>query len=405
MANAAAPTVGVEEEFFLVDAATGRLAPCADRVLARVPDGPEFARRSGRPLPEFKFELLTTQLETASSICGSLAEVAEDLLLARRMLADAAAEEGSRLVATATPWLRSRPSPLAPGDRYRRIAETYARTAGDYECNGCHVHVAVGERERAVAVLNHLRPWLPTLLALSSNSPFRCGTDTGYGSWRAIEQTRFPAAGMPPYAASAEAYDAWIDRLVACGARIDERHSMWLARVSNRFPTVELRASDSALTVEDAVLQAALARGLVVTALRDLERGREAVPFDPQVGNTAVWSAARHGVRGWAVDVYAQRQIPARRLLDALVRHTSDALEDAGDLAAVQRMLGAVVSEGTGAERQRAAAGGGGTVDPVQGHRRLTDFLVHRTLSPPVRVTGGGSAAPHAGPVRRTGGS
>jgi carboxylate-amine ligase len=131
--------------------------------------------------------------------------------------------------------------------------------------------------------------------------------------------------------------------------------SFWLARPSPAFPTVEVRAADTALTVDGAVLQAALTRALVRTALADLDRGVEGPRIDPQVAAAAVWSAARHGLRGPGVDPLLGREVPVEDLLAKLLTHVAAALEDTGDDAVARRLLKELLADGTGAERQRRA--------------------------------------------------
>lgn len=114
------------------------------------------------------------------------------------------------------------PPEPSSGERFTRTTQTYAGVVADYQACGCHVHVGVQDRDTAVAVVNHLRRWLPTLLALSVNAPFERGRDTGYASWRTIVQQRFPGAGVPPHAASAAAYDSQVGRPVDCGVLDDQ---------------------------------------------------------------------------------------------------------------------------------------------------------------------------------------
>lgn len=212
------------------------------------------------------------------------------------------------------------------------------------------------DRDTAVAVVNHLGRWLPTLLALSGNSPFDGGADTGHDSWRMVQQTRFPGSGVAPWFDGYAAHRAEIARLVDCGVIVDENQTFWLARPAPKLPTVELRIADTASTVDEAVLQALLARALVRTALDALERGDEARPLRPQVASAAVWTAARYGLHGPAVDPVRAARVPAGSMVKALLSHVTDALEDAGDLRQAQVLLGCLRRDGTGARRQREAA-------------------------------------------------
>ncbi|MGO1052231.1 carboxylate-amine ligase [Crossiella sp. CA198] len=343
-------TVGVEEEFLLVDPATGRPIRAAAAVL----------RRAG-PLDtgNLHAELMTTQVEAATGVCAELAGLGAQLLAARRRLVAAARAEGLLLLSTGTPVLDGAAPELAEGERFAEIGRRYAGIVQDYQVSGCHVHVGVPDRETAVAVMNHIRPWLPTLLALAGNSVFWAGRDTGYASWRMVCQSRFPGSGLPPGFGSAQEYDAEVARLVDCGALVDETQSFWLLRPSPRFPTLEFRVADAVPTAAEALLQAGLARALVRTGLSEVESGRPAPVLREQVGAAAVWSAARYGLAGPGVHPVHEKRLPASGLVAELLDWLRPALSAAGDLATVTDLLNTLVDRGIGAQRQRAAAAGG----------------------------------------------
>ncbi|MEU7791054.1 glutamate--cysteine ligase [Amycolatopsis sp. NPDC049159] len=350
------PTMGVEEEFLLVNPRTGHASPCAEQVLAR--------HRHHGPLPDgarVHRELRLTQIEAATGVCTTADELRYQLTAARRVLAGAAAAEDCALLATGTPIGPgpATPPPASEG-RYADIDEAYGAVVADYEACGCHVHVGVPDPDTAVAVVNHVGRWLPTLLALSANSPFDHGRDTGYHSWRVVLQSRFPGFGVAPHARDHAEYRRTVGTLVECGALVDPDQTFWLARPSGRFPTVEFRVADTALTVDHAVLQALLSRALVQRALADLGRGREAEPLSPQVAAAAVWAAARHGLTGQLVDVAGRTRRPAWALVEQLLAHVREPLAESGDLAEVQALVAVLRADGTGSVRQRAVAGRGG---------------------------------------------
>ncbi|KOV84929.1 hypothetical protein ADL03_11025 [Nocardia sp. NRRL S-836] len=315
-----ADTVGVEEEFLLVDPASGRTSVRADAVLARLPD---------TELTKFHAELAGTQVEAASGPCTDMAALGAVLQQARDAITAAADEVGVRVVSRGTPVKASFHPVVADGQRFRRVLDTYAGVVDTYEASGCHVHVGVPDRETAVVVLNRLRPWLPTLLALSANSP-----DHGYASWRMVLQSRFPGSGVPPVFTDAADYDAQVARMVACGTLVDRAQTFWLARLSPKLPTIEFRAADAAATVQDAVLQAALSRALVQTAVTE-----ETPPVRDDVCAAAVWTASRYGLDGAAVDPWRECRVPATALLEDLVKHVTPALEDRGELALVHDLI------------------------------------------------------------------
>lgn len=349
----AARTVGVEEEFLLVDATSGVPVPHAPEVIDRVRS---FAPGSSTTI---KPELMATQVEAATGVCSTLAELAEQLHAGRRLLGRAAGQEQARLVAAGAPVLADSPPPPSAGPRFKHIVATYRGIVADYQTCGCHVHVGVPDRDLAIEVVNHLRPWLPTLLALSTNSPFCGGKDTGYASWRIVEQARFPGFGVPPRFPSAEDYNEKLARLVDCGLLVDSQMTFWLVRPSEVFATVEVRAADVTPTAEEAVLQAALVRALVRTALGKIEAGVDSPGVGDLVTAAALWSAARHGLHGPGVDPWAERQVPAQILVERLLREVAAALEDTGDFRFVRTTIDRLLCGGTGACRQRRVARNG----------------------------------------------
>lgn len=367
------PTLGVEEEFLTVAPGLWYPVPAVAAVTAAIPPGTSPA--------QFKSELLAAQVETATGVCADLAETREQLTSARVALAAAAAGHGVAVMSAgfALAAQDGRSLTVTDGERYREIEQLYRGVAADYPACGCHVHVGVPDRETAVAVVNHLRPWLPTLLALSGNSPFARGTDTGYASWRAILQHRFPGFGVPPWCADAAAYERELARRAEFGITVDARMTFWCARPSEHVPTVEVRVADALASVDETVLQAGLVRALVVRALADLAAGREAPRADAAACAAGMWSAARFGLGGPAVHPIEERRVPALALLEELLTHVDDALVELGDRDVVHGLLGGVFAEGIGAERQRAAAAVGGL-------RAAADVVL-------VRADAGGSPA------------
>lgn len=361
-------TLGVEEEFLLLDPVTGCPVDRAEEVVAKA--GGEDVHGGST-----QYELAPTQVEFACGVCSGLRELHDRLRDARYRLAAAARETGTRLVSTGTPPLAGTVRHTTREERFERIGELYQGLAVGYQAAGCHVHVGLPDRELAVAVVNHLRPWLPTLLTLAVNSPLADGRDTGYASWRTMETSRFPGAGIPPWFPDAAGYDREIDRLVECGVLVDPRMTFWMARPSQHLPTVEVRVADAAGTVEEAVVQAGLTRALIRTALARISAGEEAPRVPDQVAAAALWSAARYGLDGPAIHPFTERRTDARRLLRELVEHVTPALEETGDRLLVTDLLGRITRYGTGAVRQRAAAGCGGPQATV-------DLLVDQVTEP-----------------------
>ena len=339
------PTFGVEEEFLLVDPATGEPVAVNKAVASH-------AAERGVKL---QLELTSCQIETTSEVVSGSADLLEELTRLRRTAAEAAESSGAQLLAAALPPTRPHEFPITDSPRYRQIAEKFGRIAEEGIC-GAHVHVAVPSREVAVRVSNRLRPWLPLFLALTANSAVYRDADTGYASWRSIVWARWPSAGPPPHFDSADEYDGMVRMLRQAGAALDDGMVYWDVRPSAKFPTVEVRVADVPATVGETVLLAMLIRASVMTALEDDRRGEPSPPLAPHALKAAYWKSARDGLEGKAIDLLdSHAPIPARKLLQRMVDHVRPALEDVGDYQTVKCALARLDLDGNGAMRQRRA--------------------------------------------------
>ncbi|MEU6747746.1 glutamate--cysteine ligase [Spirillospora sp. NPDC046719] len=339
--------MGIEEEYFVVDPGSREVVPRAAAVV----------RRAERALGErASTELVDFLAEAKTPPCDDLDKLEEQVEAMRAAMAGAAAAEGVRLAATGTPVLGDLvPAPIGAGARYAESLAVYRALDDEQSICSCHVHVEMPDRERAVAVSNHLRPWLPTLLALAANSPYWAGRDTGHACWRVMTWARWPVAGPPPYFESYAHYEELVGTLLGCGALMDTGTIFWDVRPSARLPTVEVRLGDVAPTAADASVFAALIRALVEMSVRAVEAG-EPPPDPPQeMLRAAYWLAARDGLAGDGVDVCTGRPAAFRELAGDLLAHVLPALRDSGDLDRVAAGMRRLMTGGTGAERQRAA--------------------------------------------------
>ena len=340
-------TLGVEEEFFLVDAETGALLRRSEQVVSRA------HQALGDQAHQ---ELRLSQLETSSPVCSSLAEVRDHLTRLRRELASAAEAEGGRLAASGThPFSHWEEVSITPEPAYVRLERDYQQVAREQLVCGSHVHVGVHDPDDAVQVMNRMRPWLWPILALAANSPFWLGTDTGYASFRTELWSRWPMAGIPePFASRAE-YDAVVQTLLGAGAIDDPARIYWDVRLSARFSTVELRVTDVCIEVDEAVMVAGLCRALARTCHGHAVRDEPLVPCRPELLRAAKWRAARYGTGADLIDVTTARAVPAPELVRSLLSLVRPALEDAGEWDEVSALVEQTLARGSGAARQRAA--------------------------------------------------
>jgi glutamate---cysteine ligase / carboxylate-amine ligase len=356
-------TVGVEEELLVVDPA-GRpvpLGPAALETAARRGEGETVEQHdlvmAGRIdvlegahlVPELKEE----QIELGTRVCSTLTEVDRELRHWRGEADRAAVTVGARVAALATSPVAVEPHNTA-GERFDRMAAAYGIMAHEQLTSGCHVHVSVDGDDEGVGVLDRIRVWLPVLTALSANSPFWFGRDTGYASYRAQAWNRWPSAGINgPYGTPA-AYHRLVADLLATGTLLDEGMAYFDARLSARWPTVEVRVADVCLRVDDAVLLAGLVRGLVDTAAADWRAGRPVPEVRSELLRLAAWRASHSGLDGDLVHPATGRPAPAADVVAALVEHVRPALADNGDLALVEGHLARLLSRGPGSTLQRA---------------------------------------------------
>ncbi|TDD85740.1 YbdK family carboxylate-amine ligase [Actinomadura darangshiensis] len=338
---------GIEEEYFVVDPVSREVVPRAADVVRRA--GAALGERASTELVAFLAEAKTTP-------CDDLDKLAEQIRSMRAAMAAAAAAEGVRLAATGTPVLGDLvPAPIVAGARYAESLAVYRGLDDEQSICSCHVHVEMPDRERAVQVGNHLRPWLPVLLALTANSPYWAGRDTGHACWRVMAWARWPVAGPPPFFESAAHYDDLVGTLLGCGALMDTGTIFWDVRPSARLPTVEVRLADVAPAAEEAAVLAALVRALVQVASEAVEAGERAPDPPQEMLRAAYWLAARDGLAGRGVDLRTGRPAGFRAMAGDLLAHALPALRDAGDADLVTRGVRDLLAGGTGAERQRGA--------------------------------------------------
>lgn len=337
-------TVGVEEELLLVGARQPQARPVGDDVVAV----------AGADDLEVEHEFKREQVEIATPPCSSLAELGRELRRLRDQTAAAARTRDAQVVALATSPLRGQPTPT-PDARYEEMTRAFGLIARQELTCGQHVHVSVASKEEGVVVLDRVRPWLAILNALSANSPFWQGEDTGYASYRSVVWGQWPTAGPTERFGDQAGYERTVAALLESGTMLDRGMIYFDARLSERYPTVEIRVADVCQDVEHAVALAGLCRALVVTAVGDWRAGVPAPEARTELLRAAAWRAARSGVSADLIDVFHARAVPAWMLVDQLVERVRPALVGSGDAEAVLAVLADIREQGNGAVRQRAA--------------------------------------------------
>lgn len=351
-------TLGVEEEFLVVDEKTGVPLPLGGQIveLHKHHDlGMQFSLTT---------EIQREQVELVTPVCGSL-DMLESSLRNGRSHADFFARQlGARIVAIGTSPVPVKPH-ITQTRRYEEIAARFGLTAHEQLTCGYHVHVAVASDEEGVGVLDRIRVWLPVLLALSANSPYWNGCDTGYASYRREVWMRLPLAGPTEVFGSAAAYHRQVAEMVATNVLVDEGMAYFDARLCRNHPTVEIRIADVCPNTDVAVLIAALARALVETAARNWATGDCAPPASSAMVQLAMWRASKSGLHSELLDPKDWRPRKAAEVVAALFDHVRPVLAAFGDERRAIASLDCLLTEGTGAQRQRDAYGASGKYSVV----------------------------------------
>ena len=340
---------------------TDRTAPCSvrsfDEVVSEIPAGIR---------PYVQPELLKCQIEIAGPPATCIEELRHSLIDLRGAVVNAADRVGARVLAAGTSPFPGIDYEITDRSRMRWAADRY----GAVLTNGLHVHVGVPDAETGIKVLNYIRPWLPVLHALSANSPFVSGVDSGHASSRSVlwESSR-PSARPTPYFESPSHYRDLVAAYTERGESLDEGMVYWYSRLSSRYPTVELRMSDVSPSVDETILIAALSRALVGMGLSSAGR-RPGIRWDERLLLKAHRTAARDGLDGASLTLEHCGPGTARQQVIGLFRHVKPELQRHGDLTVVASLLRRVFTLGSGSARQRA-------LHQVRGVQGLLD---HATL-------------------------
>lgn len=338
-------TVGVEEEFQIVDPQTWELRSHVSELLA------SSAASLGE---QIKPELHQSVVEVGTKICQNVPELREEILRIRRELTSAAERVGLAVAAAGThPFSHWKDQILSPGVRYDSIVEELQQLARSLLIFGLHVHVAVPDRTVAIDLMNAARYFLPHLLALSTSSPFWMGRDTGLKSYRTTIFRRFPRTGVPDHFGSWGEYESFVNLLIELHSIDDARKIWWDVRPHPTFGTLEFRVCDVPTRPEVAVMLGALTQAIVVKLYRLYEKNLGFRLYRRALIEENKWRAARWGLDGKLIDFGKRSEVPMRDLALELLEFVDDVLDELESREAVE-YVHTVLREGTSADRQLA---------------------------------------------------
>ncbi len=339
-------TLGVEEEYMLLDSETFDLVQHIDTVLQAI---------SGHELePRINAELMQSVLEIATPVCRTAGDVQRELLKLRAYVTQIGREQGLRVGSAGThPFSLFERQRITARDRYRNLVDQLQYVARRELIFGMHVHVAVDDPEKAIQVVNGLLPQLGPLLALSASSPFWRGEPTGLSSSRQMVFAAFPRSGPPPRFRDYADYAEVVGQLERTGCIADYTHIWWDIRLHPRLGTIEIRICDAITRVEDATAIAAYCQALVKLFSERYDRGEEIPSYHRILTTENKWLAARYGLEAPVMDLVTgkRNRVPVAQI----IRRTLKELEPhARELGSDRELEGIaeILSRGNGADRQ-----------------------------------------------------
>jgi carboxylate-amine ligase len=337
-------TIGIEEEYQTVDPTTRDLrSHIHAEVIAK-----------GRMILEerVKPEMHQSVVEVGTGICKNIKEAKAEVKGLRRDMVRLARENGLRLASAAThPFADWRVQEIYPDERYRTIVEDMQLVARANLIFGLHVHIGIEDRETAIQIMNAARYFIPHILALSTNSPFWLGMNTGLKSYRCKVFDKFPRTNIPDYFPSWGEYENFINLLIKTGCIDNAKKIWWDIRPHPFFNTLEFRVCDIPMRVEETIALAALIQATVVKLYKLYEQNQGFRLYRRALIMENKWRAARYGIDGKIVDFGKQREVPVRELLEEYLAFVDDVLDELGSREEVGYVRD-IMKMGTGADRQ-----------------------------------------------------
>jgi carboxylate-amine ligase len=334
-------TVGIEEELMILDPGSYALVNAIDDLLEDSPDG------------DIKPELMESVLEISTKPCADMREAGDALRALRRQVRDIADKKGLVIGSAGThPFARWEDQRITAAPRYRDLVDALRFVARQEIIFGLHVHIGLDDPDKAIHVANGMRVHVPILLALSANSPFWRGDDSGLASVRMPIFRAFPRVGIPPYYDGWDDYQRRIGFMVEAGVMEDYTWLWYDVRPHPNFGTVEIRAMDAQTHVEHTLGLAALIQAMVKELAEHYDAGKDLSDYPYEMLDENKWLASRHGLEGELVDLPTRETVTAK----ALAKRLYDRLrEHAQDLGAADQLEGVadLLEHGNGAYRQR----------------------------------------------------
>jgi carboxylate-amine ligase len=336
-------TIGVEEEFQIVDPETRELKSHIQQILE---EGKMILAENVKP------EMHQSVVEVGTDVCKDINEAREQVTKLRRNIAALAKSKGLRIAAAGThPFSHWKDQKITSHPRYKTIVTDMQQVARANLIFGLHVHVGVEDREMALHIMNAARYFLPHIFALSTNSPFWLGRNTGFKSYRSKVFDRFPRTGIPDYFNSLAEYDNFINLLIKTNCIDDAKKIWWDIRAHPVFKTLEFRICDIPMRIDETIALAALMQAVVAKLYKLIKQNLGFRLYRRALIAENKWRAARYGIDGKLIDFGKKEEVPCRALIDELLEFVDDVVDELGSREELKHVH-EILDMGTGADRQ-----------------------------------------------------
>jgi carboxylate-amine ligase len=358
-------TIGIEEEFQIIDPNSRELRSRVDEIL-----------EEGRMLlgEQVKPEMHQSMIEVGTGICRNIKEARADVTKLRRGIGELAQRKGLAIVAASThPISHWADQQITENERYYQLIEELQQTARALLIFGMHVHIGFADREAAIAVMNAARYMLPHVYALSTSSPFWIGRNTGMKSYRYEVFKQFPRTGIPEYFNSATEFDSFVNLLVKTGCIDNGKKIWWDVRPHPFFPTLEFRVCDIPSRIDETLAIAALIQAITAKLYKLYRQNLGFRLYRRALIEENKWRAARYGLDGKLIDFGKKEEVPTRDLIRELLEFVDDVVDELDSREEINYIY-RILDEGTSADRQLRVYQETGDL------RAVVDLLIKETL-------------------------
>lgn len=357
-------TIGIEEEFMIIDPETRQLVSHMHQVV-----------EGGKTIlnEQVKAEMHKAVVEVGTNICHDVKEARAEVKHLRSIISDIAKKQDCLIgAAGAHPFSRWQDALITEHPRYQEIVNEMQDAARSNLIFGLHVHVGIDSRETGVQIMNAVRYLLPHIFAMSTNSPFWLGRKTGFKSYRSKVFDKFPRTGIPENFLSASEFDEYVELLVKTGCIDNGKKIWWDLRLHPVFSTLEFRICDVPMRLDETIALAAIMQAVVAKQYKLMQQNLSFRNYKRALINENKWRAARYGVEGRLIDFGKEMEVPFETLLEELIAFVDDVVDDLNCRQEVE-YLRQIMKMGTGADRQLKV------YDQTQDLKKVVDYIVEET--------------------------